>query len=271
LASRRPSDIPPSNPPWLNALSEREHRPITKMRPESEASARSSADVESEDAERRSLDMDLGWRLSQLSSSAKFAVTLNQISRVAIRAAYSRQERGAIVTVYVVDVFLLGGQKGLPKPTSIKKKVALPWRQVRETPSERAEYQVEHRYSSFRLLRQHILDVVGAPSEGDQHPLWCAYCSRVLWLVTAGDFPSRYPNQGPVAAYTGWRQLLVYSRKHGLEKFVNELLAAAKDVSYRYSAVQCERYATVSGLLNDFLGDPHMRTALSSTTALSCC
>ncbi|KAE8979573.1 hypothetical protein PR001_g24513 [Phytophthora rubi] len=146
----------------------------------------------------------------------------------------------------------------------------LTWRQKPKKQSECADYQVEHRYSSFRLLRQRILDVVSAPSESDTHPLWCAYCSRVLWLVTAGDFPSRYPSQGPVATYTGWRQLLVRLRKHGLEKFINELLTAAKDVSYRYTAVQCERYATVSGFLNEFLADSHLRTAVSST-ALSCC
>ncbi|KAE8977636.1 hypothetical protein PR002_g24951 [Phytophthora rubi] len=220
------------------------------MRPESDDCSAEQSD----DGERRSLDTDLGRRLSQslsqLSSSAKSAVSLNQISHVAIRAAHNRAERqhGAVVTVYVVEVFLQDPKKQ----------------------SECADYQVEHRYSSFRLLRQRILDVVSAPSESDTHPLWCAYCSRVLWLVTAGDFPSRYPSQGPVATYTGWRQLLVRLRKHGLEKFINELLTAAKDVSYRYTAVQCERYATVSGFLNEFLADSHLRTAVSST-ALSCC
>ncbi|KAG6620068.1 uncharacterized protein IUM83_05702 [Phytophthora cinnamomi] len=238
------------------------------MRPESDAER-------SDDGERRSLDTDLGRRLSQsqslsqLSSSAKSAVSLNQISRVAIRAAHTReqQQRGPVVTVYVVDVFLQDVQKGLPKPVAAQSKRKLTWRQKAD---KQGDYQVEHRYSSFRLLRQRILDVVSAPSESDTHPMWCAYCSRVLWLVTAGDFPARYPSQGPVATYTGWRQLLVRSRKHGLQKFINELIAAAKDVSYRYTAVQCERYATVSGFLNNFLADTHQRTALSST-ALSCC
>ncbi|KAL4160590.1 hypothetical protein PRNP1_001157 [Phytophthora ramorum] len=230
--------------------------------------AMSGSSSEQED-ERRSLDAALGRHLSQMSSSAKFAVTLNQISHVAIRAAYTCEEHERIVTVYVLDIFLQDVQKGLPK-TPTQHNFKLTWRPKRDKPSERAEYQVEHRYSAFRLLRQRIVDVVNAPSESDQHPQWCAYCSRVLWLVTVGDFPSRYPNQGPVATYTGWRQLLVHSRKRGLERFVNELVAAAKDVSYRYSAVQCARYVTVSGLLNDFLGDPHVRTAVSST-ASSCC
>ncbi|KAE9080063.1 hypothetical protein PF010_g22527 [Phytophthora fragariae] len=220
------------------------------MRPESDDCSAEQSD----DGERRSLDTDLGRRLSQslsqLSSSAKSAVSLNQISHVAIRAAHNRAERqhGAVVTVYVVEVFLQDVQKGLPKSAETQNKHKLTWRQKPKKQSECADYQVEHRYSSFRLLRQRILDVVSAPSESDTHPL----C------------------QGPVATYTGWRQLLVRLRKHGLEKFINELLTAAKDVSYRYTAVQCERYATVPGFLNEFLADSHLRTAVSST-ALSCC
>ncbi|KAG6966445.1 hypothetical protein JG688_00006763 [Phytophthora aleatoria] len=231
------------------------------MRLESEGSAHAYSS-DSDDKERHILDAALGHSLSQLSSSAKFAASLNQISHVVIREAYNREEHGALVAVYVVDVFLTGVQKGLPT-TSAQSWRKLTWRQKREKQSERPQYQVEHRYSSFRLLRQRILDVVSAtPTDMDQnHPQCCPYCSRVLWLVTAGDFPSRYPHGGALATYTGWRQLLVHSRKHGLEKFINELLTAAKDVSYRYSAIQCERYATVSGVLNDFLGDPHLRTA----------
>ncbi|KAE9080147.1 hypothetical protein PF005_g23123 [Phytophthora fragariae] len=216
------------------------------MRPESDDCSAEQSD----DGERRSLDTDLGRRLSQslsqLSSSAKSAVSLNQISHVAIRAAHNRAERqhGAVVTVYVVEVFLQDVQKGLPKSAETQNKHKLTWRQKPKKQSECADYQVEHRYSSFRLLRQRILDVVSAPSESDTHPLWCAYCSRVLWLVTAGDFPSRSRARAP------WRP--------------------AKDVSYRYTAVQCERYATVPGFLNEFLADSHLRTAVSST-ALSCC
>ncbi|KAG1703966.1 hypothetical protein DVH05_006972 [Phytophthora capsici] len=206
---------------------------------------------------RCTLDVDFDRRLSQLSSSAKCAVSLNQISHVAIRTAYNREVHGAPVTIYVADVFLLGVQKGLPNvPAQNSKK--LTWHQTHKKEINRPEYQVEHRYSSFRLIRQRIMEVVSAaPTKDDKHPQLCAYCSRVLWLVTDGEFPSRYPNKGAVAAYTGWRQLLVRSRRHGLEKFINELLTAAKDVSYRYTGIQCERYTTVSGLLNNFLGDPH--------------
>ncbi|KAL3672267.1 hypothetical protein V7S43_002926 [Phytophthora oleae] len=222
------------------------------MRLEANANAPTT---DSDATESPSLDADLGRRPLQLSSSAKCAVSLNQISHVAIRGAYNHEGHGALVTIYVLDVFLLGVQKGLPM-ASAQSNRKLTWRQNPKKESEHPEYQVEHRYSSFRLLRQRVLDAVtAAPADVDQHPQWCAYCSRVQWLVTTGEFPSRFPNKGAVAAYTGWRQLLVHSRKHGLEKFINELLTAAKDVSYRYTAIQCERYATVSGLLNSFLGD----------------
>lgn len=210
------------------------------------------SDIE-EDAPRLSLDADLGRRLSQLSSSAKFAVTLNQISRVAIRAAYEREEHGRAVTVYVVDVFLRSVQKGLPKPLHESER-ARKRHLKHEQQQEQPDHHVEHRYSEFRLLRRRVEQIVSDP-DSDHHPQWCAYCSRVMWLVTAGEFPSRYPNRGLVATCTGWRQLIVFARKHGLEHFINELLTAAKDVSYRYSAVQCERYARVSHLLNDFLAE----------------
>ncbi|KAG3108448.1 hypothetical protein PI124_g12182 [Phytophthora idaei] len=212
------------------------------MRLESEGSAHAYSS-DSDDKERHILDAALGHSLSQLSSSAKFAASLNQISHVVIREAYNREEHGALVAVYVVDVFLMGVQKGLPM-TSAQSWRKLTWRQKREKQSERP-----------------------VPSGA---PLLILQAASTADLGRAGDFPSRYPHGGALATYTGWRQLLVHSRKHGLEKFINELLTAAKDVSYRYSAIQCERYATVSGVLNDFLGDPHLRTAVSST-ALSCC
>ncbi|KAG7394561.1 hypothetical protein PHYBOEH_005015 [Phytophthora boehmeriae] len=215
--------------------------------------------IEDGEKERHSLDVELGRRLSQLSDNAKFAVGLNQINRVVIRSSYEHEEHGRVVTVYVVDVFLQSLPKGLPK-TDHK----------REQKNEQPAYRVQHRYSEFRLLRRRIEDVVGDPGEDEMHPMICPYCSRVLWLVTTGSFPSRYPNQGPVAICTGWRKLLTHSRKHGLEKFINALISAAKDVSYRYSAVQCERYATVSHLLNDFLAEPHS-SLIGTAAAWSYC
>ncbi|KAK1941407.1 hypothetical protein P3T76_007273 [Phytophthora citrophthora] len=229
-------------PSWLIIRS-------TKMRLKADVLAPTTGN---DDSYHRSVDVDLNRQLSQLSSSAKCAVSLNQISHVAILHAYNREVNGAHVTIYVADVFLLGVQKVSPQGN--KKK--LTWHQTPKKERNHPEYQVEHRYSSFRHLRQRILDVMSVASTGDnKHLQCCAYCSRVLWLVTEGEFPSRYPNKGAVAGYTGWRQLLMHSRKHGLEKFINELLTAAKDVSCRYTTIQCERYATVSGLLKNILGD----------------
>lgn len=189
------SEVPP---PPQHTIQKR-----TKMRPESDRSSSSSSLEQSDDTERGSLDANLGRRLSQslsqLSCSAKSAVSLNQISHVAIRAAHNRAEHqhGPVVTVYVMDVFLQDVLKGLPKSAANRDKHKRTWRQKPEKRSEHVDYQVEHRYSSFRLLRQRILNVVSAPSESDSHPLWCAYCSRVLWLVTAGDFRRRIRARAP--------------------------------------------------------------------------
>ncbi|RLN65821.1 hypothetical protein BBJ28_00012085 [Nothophytophthora sp. Chile5] len=217
------------------------------------------ADCERE-SERCSLDTELGRRLSQLSRSAKFAVALNQIQRVKMCATYEREDAtGDVITVYVLDVFLKYVQKGLPKTPEQSGIDRLRWKQ-HERDEEHAEFQVEHRYSAFRELRQRILEVVDTPKDRS-HPKWCVYCSRVRSLVASGLFPPRYPNRGRVAICTGWRGLLVHTRQKRLEAFVNQLLRAAKDVSYRSGCGQCERFGTVSKLLSDFLAEPHLRTS----------
>jgi hypothetical protein len=210
------------------------------MRPSSSATAM--------DADRRSLDAELGRRLSQLSDSAKFAVSLNQIQRVAIRGVYDSPELGG-AAVYVVDVFQQRAQQGLP---TSKASEILRARKRRLQDGERPDCTVLRRYSDFRALRQEIFEVVGV-SDDQMHPVWCSYCNRVLWLMMYGGFPSRFPNRGVVATYTGWHRLLTHSRKHKLEAFVNELLAAAKDESYRHGSAQCERFVAVSQLLQSFL------------------
>ncbi|KAG6586638.1 uncharacterized protein IUM83_19950 [Phytophthora cinnamomi] len=205
-----------------------------------------------EDSEpRRSLDAELGRRLSQLSDSAKFAVALNEIQRVAIRGMFDSPELGG-ATVYVVDVHLQRSQKGLPAAKASESVRARKRRLLHEQDRERPECQVQRRYSDFRALRRQICEVVDV-ADDLMHPVWCSYCCRVLWLVTYGGFPSRLPNRGVVATYTGWHRLVTCSRKHKLELFLNELLAAAKDESYRHGNAQCQRFATVSQLLQAFL------------------
>ncbi|KAG7379727.1 hypothetical protein PHYPSEUDO_008256 [Phytophthora pseudosyringae] len=218
--------------------------------------AASADDLDGES--RRSLDVELGRRLSQFSDSAKFAVGLNQIQRVAIRGVYDSPERGG-VTLYVVDVHLQRAQKGLPTSKATESVRARKRRLLHEQGAERPECQVQHRYSDFRSLREEIYEVVDVRDD-QMHPVWCSYCNRVLWLMTYGGFPSRFPNRGVVATYTGWRRLLTHSRQHKLEQFINEVLAAAKDESYRHGNKQCERFVTVSQLLQAFLLEPHGQT-----------
>ncbi|CAI5724523.1 unnamed protein product [Peronospora effusa] len=210
-------------------------------------------------SERSSLDiLELGRRLSQL-SRAKEAVALNNVHHVRMCTAYDREEH---VTVYVLDVFLQVIPRGLPKKTAAanmhmqSKRERRP-REMREKDELQADYQVEHRYSAFRLLRELIRKTVAAPKD-TSHPQWCPYCSRVRELVNSGGFPSRFPNRGRVAIITGLHKLLVRSREQHLEVFVNRLLTAAKDVSYRSGCNPCGRFEAVSRLLSDFLMEIHL-------------
>ncbi|RLN56732.1 hypothetical protein BBP00_00007856 [Phytophthora kernoviae] len=174
---------------------------------------------EDPDSERQSLDIELGRRLSQLSENAKFAVGLNQIQRVAVRDLYDSPEHDG-ATVYVMDVYIHKTQKGLPTANAGESKTARKRRLQHQQESERPEYDVEHRYSDFRALRQRIYDIVDC-TEDQLHPV---------------------------------------CRKHKLELFVNQLLNAAKDVSYRHGGLQCERFVSVSRLLQSFLLEPQVLT-----------
>ncbi|KAL3672270.1 hypothetical protein V7S43_002930 [Phytophthora oleae] len=214
-------------------------------------------------SERSSLDtLELGARLSQL-SRAKVAVALNNVHHVQMCTSYDREEN---MTAYVLDVFLQTAPRGLPsrsataltkeKPT---KKSERRRRELRAKDDLRADYQVEHRYSTFRALRERIGEAVAAPKDRS-HPQWCPYCTRVRELVNSGVFPSRFPN-GSMAIVMGLRELLVRNREERLETFVNLLLCAAKDVSYRSGCNLCRRFEVVSTLLSDFLTEPHLRTA----------
>ncbi|KAG1703969.1 hypothetical protein DVH05_006975 [Phytophthora capsici] len=216
-------------------------------------------------SERSSLDtLELGARLSHL-SRAKVAVALNNVHHVQMCTSYDREEN---VTVYVLDVFLQTPPRGLPSrsgavPTTQKlvKKSERRRRELRAKDDLRADYQVEHRYLTFRMLRERIGEAVVAPKDRS-HPQWCPYCTRVRELVNSGMFPSRFPN-GSVAIVMGLRKILVRNREERLETFMNLLLRAAKDVSYRSGCNPCGRFEVVSRLLSDFLTEPHLRTASS--------
>ncbi|POM79659.1 Hypothetical protein PHPALM_2613 [Phytophthora palmivora] len=88
--------------------------------------------------------------------------------------------------------------------------------------------------------------------------------SRVRDLVKSGMFPSRFPSRGRVAMAMGLHNYVVRLREERLETFVNMLLRAAKDISYRSGCTPCSRFEAVSKLLSDFLTEPHLRTAGSA-------
>ncbi|POM65561.1 Hypothetical protein PHPALM_18702 [Phytophthora palmivora] len=200
--------------------------------------------------------------LSRISTISKFAMKLNQIHHIKICATYDESADGA--TVYVMNVYLRFVQKGLP-PSSLvlgesesqrKKRLRL------ERELERPVYQIEHRYSVFRELRRRIMKTVNERG-GDRYHQHCTYCSRVKFIDSSTSFPPRVPNRGLVATCTGWRHLCTYFRRRQLESFVNQLLKAAKDMSYRTGSGQCARFLVVSQILNSFLSAPNMQATES--------
>ncbi|GMF21191.1 unnamed protein product [Phytophthora lilii] len=213
-------------------------------------------DVELHDDSPRELSpsMSPGRRLSQLSTTAKSAMSLNEIYRVEISSTYETD--GA--TMYVVNVFLRTTQKGLPTVETLDERRR---RLRRENQGQTPDYQVEHRYSDFRAMVKSVSDVVN----DHDHFRFCAYCSRVGTIESAAGFPPRVPNRGPLAA--GLRQLLARIRKHRLERFMNQLLKASKDMSYRSGSGQCARFLVVSQIMNSFLAQPDGARALVATSA----
>uniref|UniRef100_A0AAV1TAH1 PX domain-containing protein n=1 Tax=Peronospora matthiolae TaxID=2874970 RepID=A0AAV1TAH1_9STRA len=224
-------------------------------------------------SEHSSLDtLSLGGRLSQL-SRAKGAVALNSVHHVRMNTTYELEKH---VTVYVLDVYLQATPRGLPKTTTIKgrrttyRQSRRPRRRVEghekeeeeeeEEGNGRADYHVEHRYSAFRELREHVGEAVAAPKD-KSHPYWCPYCSRVREVLRSVSFPSRCPTRGRLALVTGFLyKTLVRSREQRLGVFIDQLLHAARDMSYRSGCDPCGRFEAVSGLLSDFITPMTMMT-----------
>ncbi|POM65526.1 Hypothetical protein PHPALM_18742, partial [Phytophthora palmivora] len=187
--------------------------------------------------ESSSLVKDL--QLSQL-CRAKLAVALNTIHHVQMCGTHEGEEDA---TVYVLDVFLQSTPRGITKKSNRIMDVRSP------------DFQVKHRYSAFRALREQIGEAVKVPKD-KSHAQWCPYCSRVRELVHSRTFPSRFPNCGNVMITTGLHNYLVHNRKQRLGSFMNLLLRAAKDISYRSGCTPCQRFELVSKLLSDFLAEP---------------
>jgi hypothetical protein len=182
-------------------------------------------------------------RLTQL-ARARMAMTLNNVHHVRMSKPYFNLNEH--MTVYVLDVFSEAPPRGLPKSRETLASEQQPYQD-----DLRARYQVEHRYSAFRVLRDQVGEAVAAP-KGKSHPRWCPYCSRVRALVKSGLFPSRFQSELIL------REYVVQSRSQRLEAFVNQLLRAAKDISYCSGCKPCDRFGLVSMLLNDFLAGPNM-------------
>ncbi|KAL3672272.1 hypothetical protein V7S43_002931 [Phytophthora oleae] len=176
-------------------------------------------------------------QLSQL-TRAIVAVELNRIHHVQMCGAYDENEH---VTVYTLNVYLQSIPRGIT--TLSKTANAL----VRD---RRPDYQVEHRYSTFRALRGRISEVVKVPKD-KSHSEWCPYCSRVRELVRSRVFPPRFPN------IMGFHDSLVRNREQHLGTFMNLLSHAAKDISYRSGCTPCSRFEVVSKLITDFLAETH--------------
>ncbi|ETP05456.1 hypothetical protein F441_17943 [Phytophthora nicotianae CJ01A1] len=203
----------------------------------------STSDTDTErTSEGSSLIKDL--QLSQL-SRAKVAVVLNSIHHVKMCKA----KEGEHVTAYALEVFLQSTPKGIAKKNKCT------------TDDRSPDYSVEHRYSAFRTLRECISEAVKIPKD-KSHARWCPYCSRVRELVHSSVLPPRFPSNSMTIA-TGLHDYLVRNREHRLEMFMNLLLRAAKDISYRSGCTPCGRFEIVSKLLNDFLADQHLQHPLS--------
>lgn len=221
--------------------------------------SKDDADVDTElrDDSPRELSPSMcpGRRLSQLSTTAKSAMSLNEIYRVEISSTYENDG----TTIYVVNVFLRTTQKGLPTVETLDQRRR---RLRRENVGQTPDYQVEHRYSDFRAMVKSISDVVN----DHDHFRFCAYCSRVGTTESAAGFPPRVPNHGLLGAV--WRQLLARIRKHRLESFMNQLLKASKDMSYRTSgSSHCGRFLVVSHILNSFLAQREGTSASAAAAA----
>lgn len=131
-------------------------------------------------------------------------------------------------------------------------------------------YQLEYRFSAFRELRTRLRDAV---EESDRHHLkWCWYCSKIQWVATFGGFPSRHPLLKFLTKHSRCGESLervlldkVICRRQRLALFVNEVVASAKNASYRYQSAQCGCYAKVAVIVTDFLAEPHMRACIGDS------
>ncbi|KAI9922791.1 hypothetical protein PsorP6_001818 [Peronosclerospora sorghi] len=183
---------------------------------------------------------ELGGRLSRL-VRAKEAVAINRVHHVRICTAYARADNTE--------------QRGLPIRTT---STTIPLSNQRQVREKCPNYNVARLDSEFRALRCQIREIVAVPKD-KSHPQWCPYCSRVRRIVRSMTFPFHAPNCTRVAVVTRLHDLLVRMRMQCLEMFVNQLLRAAKDLSYRSGCNPCDRFHVVSKFINSFLNEAAYR------------
>lgn len=226
-------------------------------------------------------------RLSCLSCTTRHALTLNQIERVAVRTSQRRTADGA--ALFAVDVFVRQCQSGIPDvrrsvefvdehrdssrgiiehlesgdTISSATDVKAPDDEKRRHESSLTHYQMEYRYSAFRGLRAQ-LRVAVRKNKNLVHAKWCSYCAAIEWLSRFEPFPSRHPVVRLLSRCVRREEAeqtvleRFFQRRRKLERFLNAVLMSAKDASYRFQSAQSECYARVSGVVVDFLAQPHL-------------
>ncbi|KAK1932099.1 hypothetical protein P3T76_012599 [Phytophthora citrophthora] len=196
------------------------------------------------DTDTESINTNSGFakdlQLSQLMRT-KVAVKLNRIHHVQMSGAYDEDEH---VVVYILNVYLQSIPRGI---------ATLPTKTNTSIGDRRPDYQVEHRYSTFRTLRENVSEAVKVPKD-KSHSKWCPYCSRVRELVRSRVFPPRFPS------IIGFHDSMVRNREQRLGAFVNLLAQAAKDISYRSGCTPCSRFEVVSQLITEFLAEKQVQT-----------
>lgn len=224
-----------------------------------------------------------GVGLDRLSTTTKYAFSLNQITRVAVSSCYDRVEDGK--TVYVLDVYLQTPMRGLPvhsvtfetrddsstggggsrsSPDRTSTSSGMRLRQVTRVSEHdeldrKPDYQIEYRYSEFRALRTQIQKLVGHPYDELQKKC-CKYCLQLQWVAHFVPFPSRSFIDGVITGVGPLKRMRTKARQSGLTDYMNELLHTAKEAMYQITEAEtCQGFLSVSQVLTDFLAEPTLR------------
>ncbi|OQS07140.1 hypothetical protein THRCLA_00847 [Thraustotheca clavata] len=86
------------------------------------------------------------------------------------------------------------------------------------------QYQLRHRYSDCRTLRRRLLDIVISL----EHRRTCEHCQGLYHFLQSTHFPIRCPRSMDVLPL--WHKHLVTQRQVGLERWLNQLLAATHKI-----------------------------------------